>query len=87
MAKGETLLWTRTLPRNTAAGAPVPPTPTDERAVYFASRSLLRRKGRRVIVLVTDGVTNVGETAGSAFHKLMKRYDVRVFGFLLIVRT
>lgn len=35
------------------------------------------------IVLVTDGVTNVGITEGSTFHNLMKTYDVRVFGFLL----
>jgi len=35
------------------------------------------------IVLVTDGVANVGNVEASAFHELMKRYDVRVFGFLL----
>jgi Ca-activated chloride channel family protein len=35
------------------------------------------------IVLVTDGVTNTGEITPQAFHKLMKAYDVRVFGFLM----
>jgi Ca-activated chloride channel family protein len=35
------------------------------------------------IVLVTDGVTNTGEVDPAAFHKLMKQYDVRVFGFLI----
>jgi Ca-activated chloride channel family protein len=35
------------------------------------------------IVLVTDGVTNTGEVSPAAFHKLMKQYDVRVFGFLI----
>ena len=35
------------------------------------------------IVLVTDGVANVGNTQAKAFHQLMQQYDVRVFGFLL----
>lgn len=35
------------------------------------------------IVLATDGVTNTGEVSPAAFHKLMKQYDVRVFGFLI----
>lgn len=35
------------------------------------------------IVLVTDGVTNTGVVDPSGFHKLMKNYDVRVFGFLM----
>jgi len=35
------------------------------------------------IVLVTDAVTNTGVVAPDAFHKLMKQYDVRVFGFLM----
>lgn len=35
------------------------------------------------IVLVTDGVTNEGIVDPAAFHKLLKQYDVRVFGFLM----
>jgi len=35
------------------------------------------------VVLVTDGVTNTGIVDPGAFHTLMKRCDVRVFGFLL----
>jgi len=35
------------------------------------------------VVLVTDAVTNTGVVAPDAFHKLMKKYDVRVFGFLM----
>lgn len=35
------------------------------------------------IVLVTDGVTNTGIIAPKKFHELMKKYDVRVFGFLM----
>ena len=35
------------------------------------------------MVIVTDGVTNTGEVAPAAFAKLMKRQDIRVFGFLM----
>ena len=35
------------------------------------------------IVLVTDGVTNVGIVDSSEFHKLSKLHDIRIFGFLL----
>lgn len=35
------------------------------------------------IVLVTDGVTNTGVVEPAMFKKLMKKYDVRVFGFLM----
>jgi len=35
------------------------------------------------IVLVTDGVANQGIIAPQEFHKLLKQYDVRVFGFLM----
>ena len=35
------------------------------------------------IVLVTDGVANQGIVSPKEFHKLMKQYDVRVFGFLM----
>lgn len=35
------------------------------------------------IVLVTDGVANRGIISPKEFHKLMKQYDVRVFGFLM----
>lgn len=35
------------------------------------------------LVLVTDGVTNTGVVDPRAFHQLMQRHDVRVFGFLL----
>ncbi|MHC4448312.1 MAG: VIT and vWA domain-containing protein, partial [Planctomycetota bacterium] len=35
------------------------------------------------IVLVTDAVTNTGVIEPAAFHKLMRTYDVRVFGFLV----
>ena len=35
------------------------------------------------IVLITDGVTNTGIVNPRKFHKLMKQYDVRVFGFLM----
>ncbi len=35
------------------------------------------------LVIVTDGVTNTGEVAPAAFAKLMKRQDIRVFGFLM----
>lgn len=33
------------------------------------------------VVLVTDGVTNTGVISPKAFYELMKKYDVRVFGF------
>ncbi|MHC4415228.1 MAG: VIT and vWA domain-containing protein [Planctomycetota bacterium] len=35
------------------------------------------------IILVTDAVTNTGVVDPAAFHKLMKEYDLRVFGFLI----
>jgi Ca-activated chloride channel family protein len=35
------------------------------------------------VVLVTDGVTNTGVVDPKAFHGLMKKQDVRVFGFLM----
>jgi Ca-activated chloride channel family protein len=35
------------------------------------------------LILVTDAVANQGVVDPKAFHKLMKRYDIRVFGFLL----
>jgi Ca-activated chloride channel family protein len=35
------------------------------------------------LILVTDAVTNTGVVDPAAFHKLMKHYDLRVFGFLL----
>ena len=35
------------------------------------------------ILLVTDGVTNEGIVDPREFHKLLKKYDVRVFGFLM----
>lgn len=35
------------------------------------------------IVLVTDGATNTGIVAPEAFLKLLKSYDVRVFGFVM----
>ncbi|MCP4135140.1 MAG: VWA domain-containing protein [bacterium] len=35
------------------------------------------------VILVTDAVTNTGTVDPRAFHKLMKKYDVRVFGFVM----
>lgn len=35
------------------------------------------------ILLVTDGVTNQGIVDPKAFYTLLKKYDVRVFGFLM----
>jgi Ca-activated chloride channel family protein len=35
------------------------------------------------ILLITDGVTNQGIVDPKEFHKLLKQYDVRVFGFLM----
>lgn len=35
------------------------------------------------VVLVTDGVANVGIVDPTAFHSLLKKADVRVFGFLM----
>lgn len=35
------------------------------------------------VILVTDAVTNTGELRPAEFHKLMKKVDVRAFGFLL----
>jgi Ca-activated chloride channel family protein len=35
------------------------------------------------VVLVTDGVTNTGVVDPRAFHALMQKNDVRVFGFLM----
>ena len=35
------------------------------------------------VILVTDGVTNTGVVSPVEFHKLMKKYDVRIFGFLM----
>jgi len=35
------------------------------------------------IVLVTDAVTNTGVVNPAEFYKLLQKYDVRVFGFLL----
>lgn len=35
------------------------------------------------ILLITDGVTNEGIVDPKEFHKLLKQYDVRVFGFLM----
>ena len=35
------------------------------------------------VILVTDAVTNTGVVDPKAFHQLMQRVDVRVFGFLL----
>lgn len=35
------------------------------------------------ILLITDGVTNEGIVDPKEFHALLKKYDVRVFGFLM----
>ena len=35
------------------------------------------------VLLVTDGVTNEGIIDPREFHTLLKKYDVRVFGFLM----
>lgn len=35
------------------------------------------------VILVTDGVANQGIVQPAEFHKLLKRVDVRVFGFLM----
>ena len=35
------------------------------------------------LVLVTDGVANEGVVNPAEFHKLLKNYDIRVFGFLM----
>ncbi|MCX6953701.1 MAG: VIT and VWA domain-containing protein [Verrucomicrobia bacterium] len=35
------------------------------------------------VVLVTDGVANEGIVRPADFHQLVKKYDVRVFGFLM----
>ena len=35
------------------------------------------------IILVTDGVTNTGSIDPADFHALLKKYDVRLFGFLM----
>ena len=35
------------------------------------------------VVLVTDGVTNVGVVDPKSFHEMLKQYDVRVFGFVM----
>jgi Ca-activated chloride channel family protein len=35
------------------------------------------------VVLVTDAVTNTGVVDPAQFHRLMKQYDVRLFGFLM----
>ena len=35
------------------------------------------------VVLVTDGVTNQGVVDPVEFHKLSKRHDIRIFGFVL----
>lgn len=35
------------------------------------------------VVLVSDAVTNTGVVSPEAFDKLLRKYDVRVFGFLL----
>ena len=35
------------------------------------------------IVLVTDAVTNTGIISPQEFHRLLQKYDVRVFGFLM----
>ena len=35
------------------------------------------------VILVTDGVTNIGELSPKAFHKLVKSHDIRIFGFLM----
>ncbi len=35
------------------------------------------------IILVTDAVTNTGVIEAKAFHELMKKVDIRVFGFLM----
>lgn len=35
------------------------------------------------MILVTDAVANQGKVSSKSFKKLMERYDIRVFGFLL----
>ncbi len=35
------------------------------------------------IILVTDAVTNTGTVSPEKFYSLMKKYDVRVFGFMM----
>jgi Ca-activated chloride channel family protein len=49
------------------------------------SAGLLAVEADRVssILLVTDGVTNEGLVDPRAFYALLKKYDVRVFGFLM----
>ena len=50
--------------------------------VELALRGLDEERATSV-VLVTDAVANVGEVDPRVFRELMRRYDVRVFGFLL----
>ncbi|MBN2039333.1 MAG: VWA domain-containing protein [Spirochaetes bacterium] len=35
------------------------------------------------VILVTDGVTNTGMVDPKEFHKLLQKYDIRIFGFLM----
>lgn len=43
----------------------------------------LREERVTTMVLVTDGVANVGDTSPAHFHKLLQQYDLRLFGFLM----
>jgi Ca-activated chloride channel family protein len=56
---------------------------TNLEAGMRAAISSLDGDRAQAVILVTDGVANVGEISPAGFQRLLEKRDVRVFGFLL----
>jgi len=84
----EVLDWTPATPENVVrAVETVKALKTEDSTNLYAGVQLglekLNADRATSLVLVTDGVANEGVVDPSAFHKLLKNYDIRVFGFLM----
>ena len=84
----EVIDWTPATPENvTRAVEMVKALQTENSTNLFAGvqKGLEKLDADRAtsLVLVTDGVANEGVVEPAAFHKLLKNYDIRVFGFLM----
>ncbi|MFT3783240.1 MAG: VIT and VWA domain-containing protein [Nibricoccus sp.] len=84
----EVLDWTAATPENVQhAVEVVKGLKTENSTNLFAGIQLglekLNADRATSLVLVTDGVANEGVVEPAAFHKLLKNYDIRVFGFLM----
>ncbi len=70
-------LWTKKISNINSAGG------TDLYAGLSKAVRCLDADRVSSLILVTDAATNKGVLSSKAFYTLMKKYDVRVFGFLI----